>query len=155
MQTPRVFVADGPHGLRCALGYLASERDAYGWYIGRRHDGSYSSAYFLLQDLFASAPTRYEAVDDVHADWSVDEGLRHELAAMQEVFSREWLAFGEGSVSVRADQLGKLSQGTFYSPGFERPVLNHLSKHWPLEYRPNMERTAAAQKRRQAKHARP
>jgi hypothetical protein len=94
MQTPRV------------------ERDAYGWFIGRRHDGSHA----------------------------VDEGLRHELAAMQEVFAREWLAFGEGSVSVRPDQLGKLSQGTFYSPRFGRPVLNHLS---------------AAQKRRQAKHARP
>jgi hypothetical protein len=80
MQTPRVFLADGPHGL-C---------DAYGWFIGRRHDGSHAA--------------------------------------------------DERSVSVRPDQLGKLSQGTFYSPPFGRPVLNHLS---------------AAQKRRQAKHARP
>jgi hypothetical protein len=157
MQMPHVFLACAaqPPALSCAVAYLVSGYDAYGWFIGRRNDGSYASAYFLLEDLFAGAPGRYEAVADVHADWSLGERLRHELAAMQEIFAREWLAYGEGSVSVRGDQLGKLSKGAFYSRNFERPVLNHLSKHWPLEYRPNMERTAAAQKRRRAKHARP
>lgn len=162
MQTPHVFIACDPGaGLRCALVYLASERDAYGWFIGRRQDGSSASAYFLLEDLFASAPTRYEAVADadLHSHWGLDEARRHELARVQQLFADAWLAFGQGAVQVRSEQLGKLSAAapvrTFYSPNFERLVLKHLSRHWPLEYRLHMERTAAAQKRRHAQRARP
>jgi hypothetical protein len=156
VQTPRIFVAYSPaRGLRCAVAYLESEHDAYGWAIGRRHDGSYTSSYFLLQDVFANAPERYEAVEDVHSAWSLDEARRHELARMQEAFSREWLTLGEGAVTVRSERRGKLVRGAYYSQGFEGVILNHLSKHLPFEYRPHMERTAAAQKRRQAKHARP
>lgn len=157
MQTPHVFVACAPGGpqLRCAVAYLAAGRDAYGWFAGRRHDGSYAAAYFLLQDLFANAPTRYEAVEDPHAGWTLDEARRHELARLQEVFSRDWLAFEERGVGVRAERLGKLADGTFYSTNFQRPVLRHLGRHWPLEYRPNLERTAAKQRARWARHARP
>ena len=157
MQTPRIFVAAAPEGaqLRCAVTYLASDRDAYGWFIGRRHDGSYAGAYFLLQDFFANAPTRYDSAADPHADWTLDEGRRHELAQLQELFSREWLAFSEGGVAVRPERLGKLADGKFYSPGFQRPVLRHLAARWPIEYRPNLERTAAKQKARQTRHARP
>lgn len=162
MQTPHVFLASEPGGgLRCALVYLASEHDAYGWFIGRRQDGTCASAYFLLEDLFANAPTRYEAVPDasLHAHWGLDEARRHELARVQQLFADAWLAFGEGRVGVRPEQLDKLSATepvrTFYTPNFERPVLKHLSRHWPLEYRLHMERTAAAQKRRHAQRARP
>jgi hypothetical protein len=155
MRTPHVFIAGGENRLGCAVAYLESEGDAYGWYVGRRHDGTYARAYFLIDDLFANAPAAYEAVDDPHADWSLDEPRRHELAAMQEVFAREWLAFGEGVVGMRPGQHGKLAGGTFYSPNFEAVVLRHLSKHWPLEYRPNMARVEAEQKRRRATHARP
>lgn len=158
MQVPRVFVAQSKEqGLQCAIAYLESGSDAYGWYIGRRHDGSYASAYFLIENLFAEARPRYEKVDDasLHSHWSLDEARRHELARMQDVFAREWLEFGAGTVGVRPGQLGKLAEGTFYSRDFERPVLNFLSGHWPLEYRPDSDRIAAEQERRRAGHARP
>ncbi len=89
MQTPHVFVAQAKaRGLECAVAYLESQRDAYGWF-----------------------------------------------AAMQEMFAREWLTVGEGSVRVQPDRLHRLRARSFYSRNFERP--------------------AAAQKRRHAKHARP
>ena len=94
MPMPHVFLAYAPRGpgLRCALAYLASGRDVYGWFTGRRQDGSMASAFFLLEDLFAEAPARYEAVDEasLHSGWSLDEARRHELARMQELFTREW-----------------------------------------------------------------
>jgi hypothetical protein len=157
MKTPQLFVASAPDGagLSCAIAYLVSDSDAYGWFVGRRQDGSYVGAYFLLEDLFANAPTAYEAVGDVHDDWGLDEAARHELAAMQDAFASEWLVFSEGRVSVHPDRLGRLSDGTFHSPEFSDVVLRHLTKHWPLEYRPNMARIAAARERRKATHARP
>src|SRR3970282_2109713 len=47
-QTPNVFLADAPRGigLRCALAYLASERDVYGWFLGARDDARTVSAFF-------------------------------------------------------------------------------------------------------------
>ncbi len=88
MQTPHVFVAQAKaRGLECAVAYLESQRDAYGWF-----------------------------------------------AAMQEMFAREWLTVGEGSVRVQPDRLHRLRAG-IYSRNFERP--------------------AAAQERRKAGHARP
>jgi hypothetical protein len=155
MQPPQVFVAAGTQALECALAYLESERDAYGWYIGRRHDGSFAQAYFFIEDLFASAPERYETASDVHAHWSLDEARRHELAAMQEIFAREWLELDPGVVRVRSAQRGKLVEGTYYSPAFEGVVLRHVAKHWPLAYRPNLARVEAQQRRRRAGHSRP
>jgi hypothetical protein len=76
---------------------------------------------------------------------------------MQEAFAREWLVYlgnphaasdlnsyakaelATGVVNLRFERLGKLStlqpNWTYYSPGFERAVLRHLAKRWPLEYR--------------------
>ena len=92
----------------------------------------------------------------MHANWALDEARRHELAQMQEMFVREWLVYRDdpraavqreayaeaelaaGEVMLRFDRLAKLSKlqpnWTFYSPGFERSVLRHLAKRWPLEY---------------------
>lgn len=160
MQTPHIFIAYAPRGagLRCALAYLSSERDVYGWYIGPRHDASIASRYFLLDSFFTNLPTRYEAVEaaDLHTAWALDEPRRHALAAMQETFAREWLffrddphavaeleAYGEGElaageVNLRFERLSRLDtqqpNWTYYSPNFERPVLRALSKHWPLEF---------------------
>jgi hypothetical protein len=161
MRAPQVFLAYAPRGagLRCALAYLDSERDVYGWFCGPRDDTSVARRYFLIEDFHTPQPSRYEAVDeaDLHSGWLLDEARRHELAAMQEAFSREWLfwrdqpeaarelqAYAEaelaaGEVNVRFERLSKLStqqpNWTFYSPGFERTVLRYLSGRWPLEFR--------------------
>lgn len=165
MQTPHVFIAYAPRGagLRCAVAYLAGDRDAYGWFAGPRHDGSIAASYFLLEDCYTNRPTRYEAAEqaDLHGAWSLDEARRHELARMQEVFAREWLfyrdapqaaaglqAYAEaelaaGELNVRFERLAKFStqqpNWTYYSANFERPVLKSLIKHWPLEYRMDFE----------------
>lgn len=168
LQTPNVFVAYAPRGsgLRCALAYLASERDVYGWFAGPRDDTSIASCFFLLGELYTNQLTRYEAVDqsELHSAWSLDDERRHELARMQEAFAREWLfyrddpraatelqAYAEaelaaGEINVRFKRLAKLSTAqpnwSYYSPRFERPVLNYLAKRWPLEYRLDLERVA-------------
>jgi len=168
LQTPNVFLAYAPRGsgLRCALAYLASERDAYGWFVGPRDDTSVASCFFLLEEFYTDRLTRYEAVDqsELHAAWSLDDGRRHELARMQEAFGREWLfyrddpraatelqAYAEaelaaGEVNVRFKRLAKFSTAqpnwTYYSQRFERPVLNYLAKRWPLEYCLDLERVA-------------
>lgn len=160
MQTPNVFLAYAPRGpgLRCALAYLTSERDVYGWFTGPRHDASIASSFFLVEDFYTNRPTRYEAVDqaELHSAWSLDEARRHELAPMQDAFAREWLIYRDAArapaelqayaeaelavseVNVRFERLTKFStlqpNWTYYSPRFERPVLRHLAKRWPLEY---------------------
>jgi hypothetical protein len=175
MQTPNIFLAYAPRGagLRCALAYLSSGRDVYGWFTGPRHDTSVASSYFLLENLFTKDPARYEAVDtsDLHSGWSLDEARRHELARLQETFAREWLFYRDapwasaeleayheaelaaGEVNLRFERLAKLDKGqpnwTYYSPGFERSVLRHLSARWPLEYRPH------GDERRVVEHFRP
>jgi hypothetical protein len=163
MQTPSIFLAYEPRpgGLHCALAYFKSGGDAYGWFTGPRRDASVASCYFLLEDFYANAPGRYEAVDhaDLHSAWLLDERRRHELAQMQERFANGWLLnWQEGEVGVRAERLEKFSRlhapWTFYSPGFARPVLKHLARQWPLAYRLDVERIAAAQKLRIATRAR-
>jgi hypothetical protein len=130
MGTPNVFVAYAPlgAGLRCAVAYRSAERDVYGWFTGPAADGGIAAQYFLMEDFYSNRPARYEAVDQaaLHSRWSLDEARRHELAALQEAFAREWLVAG----------LSKLQPNwTWYSPRCERSVLRHLAKRWPLEYR--------------------
>jgi len=156
MRDPEVFLAYAPRGpgLRCALAYLKDGRDVYGWFTGLGSDGMRASRYFLLENFYANAPTRYEAIDPsaLHASWSLEEGRRHELARVQEAFVREWLVCGDeeeikaydaaelavGEVNVRFERLAKFSRlqpnWTYYSAGFERAVLNALAKRWPLDY---------------------
>ena len=168
MHTPNVFLAYAPRGagLRCALAYLGSKRDVYGWFIGPCSDASIASCYFLLEDFYGGGPSRYEVVNqpDLHSAWGLDEARRHELARMQEAFAHEWLlcrddsraaaelrAYADaelavGEVNVRFERLAKFStlqpNWTYYSSHFERSVLRHLSKRWPLEYRCDFESTA-------------
>jgi hypothetical protein len=165
MQTSNIFLAYAPRGagLRCAVAYLSSERDIYGWFTGPRHDTSVASCYFVIENLFTKGPARYEAVEpgELHSGWSLDEARRHELASMQEIFAREWLFYRDsphaaaeleayreaelaaGEVNLRFERLAKLDKGqpnwTYYSPGFERSVLRHLAARWPLEYRPHVD----------------
>jgi hypothetical protein len=160
MKTPHIFIAYAPRGagLRCALAYLASERDVYGWYTGPRDDTSFAAQYFLIEDFYTKRPARDAAVDqaDLHLPWALDEARRHELARMQEAFAREWLLYRDdsraaaelalyakaelaaGEVNLRFERIAKLStlqpNWTYYSSGFERSVLRHLAKRWPLEF---------------------
>lgn len=158
MQTPDIFIAYAPRGagLRCAVAYLATQRDVYGWFTGPRDDAHVASAFFLLEDFYTIREPRYDAVDfaQVRSDWSLDPQRRHELAEMQAAFAREWLVSRDdpqiaaynaaelavGEVNVRYECLARFSKlqpnWTYYSPGFERPVLEQLAKRWPLEYRP-------------------
>jgi hypothetical protein len=161
MQTPSIFIAYAPRGagLRCALAYLESKRDVYGWYTGPRADGGVAAQYFLSEDFHTMRPARDEFVDhaELHSRWALDEPRRHELARMQEAFAHEWLLYRDdpraarelasyaraelaaGEVNLRFERIAKLSvlqpNWTYYSPGCERSVLRHLAKRWPLEYR--------------------
>jgi len=165
MQTPNVFLAYAPRGagLRCALAYLRAGRDVYGWFAGPREDARIASQFFLIEDFYTNRPTRYTAVDmaALHSPWALEEGRRHELAQLQEAFAREWLFFRDdaraaaelaryaeaelatGELNLRFARIGKLSTAqpnwTYYSVGFERAVLRHLAKRWPLEYRYDQE----------------
>ena len=160
MKAPNIFIAYAPRGagLRCALAYLASERDVYGWFTGPRADGGIAAEFFLMEGFYSNRPTRYEAVETtaLHSRWSLDEARRHELAQAQEAFVHEWLRYrddpraaGEfasyakaelaaGEVSLRFERIAELSKlqpnWTYYSPRFERSVLRHLARRWPLEY---------------------
>jgi len=161
MKTPEIFIAYAPRGagLRCALAYLASERDVYGWFTGPGADGGVAAQYFLAEDFHTMRPARDYFVEqaDLHSRWALDEARRHELARMQEGFAHEWLVYRHdphaaaqralyakaelavGEVNLRFQRLAKLStlqpNWTWYSPRCERSVLRHLAKRWPLEYR--------------------
>ena len=176
MRNANLFFAYAPRGsgLRCAVVYLADHADVYGWFTGPRQDTSVASQYFLLEGLYTAAAARYEAVapEALHSRWLLDEPRRHQLARLQDSFAREWLfyrddaramkeleAYAEaelacGEVGVRFGKLAKFDtqqpNWTFYSPGFERTVLRHLAKRWPLEYRPHGDEIPAAQKARRA-----
>lgn len=162
MKNPRVFIAYAPRGvgLRCALAYLSSERDVYGWFAGPNGANSIASLYFVLEDFYSGTEARYAATQtlDLHTGWILDEARCHEMARLQESFAAEWLldrsdtrahaeldeyARGElaiGEMNLRYARLAKLSKEqpnwTYYSPGFERAVLSFLSRRWPLEYQP-------------------
>jgi len=165
MNTPNVFLAYAPRGagLRCAVAYLASGRDAYGWFTGPRLDLVVASRYFLLEDFYSAGPVRYEEVDvsELHSGWSLSEPRRHELARLQATFAREWLCYradvwaasdfgayaraelAAGDVAVRFGRLAVFSKlqpnWTFYSRGFEHGVLRQLARRWPLEYATDLE----------------
>lgn len=88
----------------------------------------------------------------------VPESLLHELERLQDAFAREWLvysgdthadenarAYAErevafGAVALRADKLGKLRAGaavwTYASPGCDLNIVEHLRRHWSLDYQP-------------------
>lgn len=166
MKTPNLFVAYAPRGagLRCALAYLGAARDVYGWFAGARADASgVASQFFLIEDFYTNRPTRYHAVDqaDLHSPWALDEARRHELARMQDAFAREWLVYrgdprgaaelaayreaelAAGELNVRFERLSRFStlqpNWTYYSPHFERGVLRHLARRWPLDYGADLE----------------
>ncbi len=160
MRTPRIFLSYAPRaGLRCAVAYLAGDRDAYGWFTGQTEEGCIESAYFVLEDFYTRQETRYVAVPEtqLHSEWTRDEAMCHELARLQETFRSEWLFYpgeigaelqlaryaeGElatGEVNVRFERLNRFSKEqaawTYYSPGCEHAVLKFLGAHWPLDYR--------------------
>jgi len=88
----------------------------------------------------------------------VPEPLLHELERLQDAFAREWLvyagdvhaednarAYAErqlaiGEVALRADKLGKLRTGaavwTYASPGCDLNIIEHLRRHWSLDFQP-------------------
>ena len=160
MNTPRVFLCYAPRGagLRSAVVYVPTARDARGWFTGPG-EGGLESAYFVLEDYYTPRETRYVAVRDkaLHTKWTTDEAMCHELAGLQDAFMHEWLFYrgdpgaaaqlgryaqGElaaGAANVRFDKLNRLSKEqpnwTWYSPQFEHGVLETLSRHWPLDFR--------------------
>ena len=166
MKTPNLFIAYAPRGagLRCALAYLGSERDVYGWFAGARADaGGVAAQFFLIEDFYTNRPTRYQAVDqaDLHSPWALDEARRHEAARMQDAFAHEWLFYRDNpraaaeleayreaelaasELNVRFGRLSRFStlqpNWTYYSPHFERGVLRLLARRWPLDYGADLE----------------
>lgn len=158
-RTPQIFLAYAPRaGLRCAVAYLASGNDVYGWFTGPV-DGRLESSYFVLEDYYTADETRYVAVaeGDLHSGWTSDEARCHELAALQDAFVHEWLFYaadpgaaaqleeyarGElaaGEAAIRFERLNRFSKlqpnWTCYSPEFEHGVLECLARRWRLDYR--------------------
>jgi hypothetical protein len=170
MGTPNIFLAYAPRGagLRCAVAYLRSGRDAYGWFTGPCPDLSIASRYFLLERFYRAEPARYQDVEHaaLHSGWSLDQPRRHELARLQETVAREWLCFrsdpsaaadfaayaqaqlAAGELCVRYARLTLFSKlqpnWTHYSCGFEYGLLRHLARRWPLEYTADLEGTVLA-----------
>lgn len=159
MRTPHLHIAYAPRaGLRCALAYVETGRDVYGWFLGPGRGGALQSAYFVLEDFHSARETRYVEVaePDLHTGWTTDEALCHELAHLQDACAHEWLAFrgdeaaagqfeayaraelAAGEVAPRFERLERLDRRdaawTFWSPGFERGVLDFLRARWPLDY---------------------
>lgn len=157
-RNPRVFIAYAPRaGLRCAVVYLSSETDVYGWYTGPNWGNALESRYFILEDFYTTRPTRSIAIrdDDLHAGWTDDEARCHELAELQDAFMHEWLFYRAepdaaaevakyaraelalGDVNVKFDRLARFSRQqpawTFASPGFDMGVLQYLAARWPLD----------------------
>ncbi len=165
LHNPSIFLAYAPRGvgLRCALAYLSNSRDLYGWFTGPDGATGMPGLYFILEDFYTGKGPRYVAAEglDLHTGWTTDERRCHELAQLQDAFSREWLFEREdprsaseideyaraqlalGPLNIRFSKLAKLSKlqptWTFYSPEFEHAALQYLSKRWPLEYRPERE----------------
>jgi hypothetical protein len=160
MRSPHIFIAYEPRaGLACALAFVGTRRDAYGWFIGRGADGAIARAYFVLEDYYTTEATRYVEVreEELHSGWTTDEARCHELARLQDAFDREWLfhrddpaareeveayAKGElaaGEVAVRIERIGRLDKEqptwTYRSPGFDDGVLDFLGARWPLDFR--------------------
>lgn len=158
MQTPRTFIAFAPRGggLRCALAYIPAGDDVIGWYVGRTERGM-DSAYFLLENYYGRAPSRFVAVPEtaLHSQW-IDDDAAHALAEVRELLVNEWLFHADevgaelqlaayakkglhaGDLNVRVDKLWRLDRGqpnwTFYSRQFEHGVLDALSKRWALDF---------------------
>ncbi len=158
MRTPEIFLAYAPRaGLRCAIAYLGSHRDAYGWFAGPA-EGAPHNAYFVLEGYYSQQETRYLAVphSEFHSTRMIEEDRWHELAQLQEAFSREWLfnrgdagadvqlreyaraELATGDMNIRFERLNRFSKlqpnWTYYSPHFEHGVLECLASHWPLDY---------------------
>lgn len=156
---PRVFIAYAPRaGLRCALAYLGSANDVYGWYTGPDAAGALESRYFVLEGYYSAAPTRLltAADSDLHSEWIDDEARCHELAELQDAFVHEWLFYradaasagdaaqyarGElalGDANVKFARLARLSKlqptWTYASREFEDGVLEFLAARWALDY---------------------
>lgn len=99
-------------GLLYGLLWFPHGNDVLGWYIGAI-DGGYVAAYFVLQDYYVDAPTRFlrSAQNDLHGPWlqsaaqggdltvphppPVPEALCHELVRLQNEFVRHWLFYGD------------------------------------------------------------
>lgn len=159
MRTPRIFVAYSPRaGLRCAVAYLASGRDAYGWFTGPAEDGV-RSGYFVLEEYYTPLPTRRVIVEeDQLYGGAIDDARCHELARLADFMEHEWLfhrgdphaaaqlracaeaELAVGEIAVRFERLNRLAKlhmpWTYYSPGFEQGVLECLAARWALDYRP-------------------
>ena len=158
-RNPRIFIAYAPRGgLRCAVAYLTSDTDVYGWYTGPSAAGALESRYFVLEDFYTTRPTRSIAIrdDDLHGGWIEDEARCHELAELQDAFVHEWLfyradpaAAGEaakceaaelalGDANVKVARLARFSKlqptWVYASPEFENGVLAVLAARWALDY---------------------
>ena len=88
----------------------------------------------------------------------VPEPLLHELERLQDAFAHEWLvyagdaradeqarAYAErelafGAVALRAEKLAKLRTSeavwTYASPACDLNIVEHLRRHWSLDYQP-------------------
>ncbi len=130
------FLLDGFYARSGTKFYASEGSDLYG---GWRYD-------------YAARPARR-----LKSPIRPEDELCHELERAQDAFVAEWLfyrgapdassdmdSYAEaelalGEVNIRYRQLNRLSRAhvtwTYYSPGFEQPVLRFLASHWPLDYR--------------------
>lgn len=73
MGQPKVFLAYAPRGigLRCAVAYLASGADVYGWFVEPCEDTSVARRYFLIENLHAAELQAYAEAELAAGDVNV------------------------------------------------------------------------------------
>ena len=93
----------------CAVFFLASRSNVYGWYTGSEQ-GTFPACYFMLEHFYSSLPTVFYRTTDnsPYAHWVKESGetetllvdhspvpevLMHELDRLQFIFITEWLFY--------------------------------------------------------------
>jgi hypothetical protein len=120
--TPETLLAYAPRGpgVMCAMFYFVLGDDVYGWWIGAQ-DGDYPPAYFMLENFYADADTRFFATagNDLYGGWTreyteeaallpdpvpIDQDVCHRIEQTQAQFAQEWLFFADdaGTAPERA-----------------------------------------------------
>jgi hypothetical protein len=159
---PQVFFAYAPYdvGLRCALFYVATGDDLWGWFTGPQ-SGRLVADYFQLADFHSPREPRYVAVDvaGLHSGWTKDAAMCDELERLRDDFARDWLLYRSTAgaaarlvpyeraglrtheLNLRFDRLGKLTRmhpdWIYCTAAFEPAAVTSLARYWPLDYRPN------------------
>ena len=147
MTHTEAFLAYTPRGagLACALMYLKSEPDVYGWWIGRRGT-EFHTAYFRLASFYTTGTSMYASEgSDLYGGWKVEltsgkpvsvdpplvvaQDISHALEQSQDAFCGEWLVL-PGDKDLEAQHRAYAEAELAWSEiNFQFRKLNKFVKH--------------------------